>query len=302
MIVISIFVKIFREMQLLVYLIFYPILWLISILPFRLLYIFSDFVCFITYRIIGYRKKTVRKNIALALPHLSEKERLEVEKKFYIHMCDMFLEMIKTMSITRKEMNKRFTFTNIDLFLELEAQKKSICLMCGHYASYEWVVSMNYFINFEGFAIYKRLANKYFDKLVRDIRSKFKATLITTKETVPTIEANYKIGKLGTYGFASDQSPKVYPNTYWSTFMGIETPVHTGAENLSKKFDMNVIFLRTKKVKRGYYEATFEILSDNATNIPDFEITEKFLRLLEKQIYEQPEYYLWTHKRWKHKR
>ncbi|WP_310556729.1 lysophospholipid acyltransferase family protein [Flavobacterium sp.] len=289
-------------MQFLIYLIIYPILWIISILPFRVLYVFSDFVYFMTYHIIRYRKKTVRENLKLALPNLSEKEHLVIEKKFYSHMCDMFLEMIKTMSISEEEMDKRFEFTNLGLFKELESQQKSISIMCGHYASYEWVLSLNKYINFEGFAIYKRLANPYFDKLVRDIRSKFKATLITTKETIPTIESNYKIGKLGAFGFASDQSPKVFPSTYWSKFMGIETPIHTGAESLAKKFDMNIIFLRTKKIKRGYYQASFELLAEDPKNVPDFEITETFLRLLEKQIYEQPEYYLWTHKRWKHKK
>lgn len=289
-------------MQLLIYLIFYPILWLISILPFKLLYIYSDFVCFIIYRLVGYRKKTVRYNIAIALPHLSRNERLEVEKKFYKHLCDIFLEMIKTITISKSELEKRYKFNNLEVYLDLEKQGKSIALLCAHYASYEWAVSMNNVINHKGYGIYKKLANPYFDKLVRDIRSRLNATLITTKETIPTIVENYKSGKLGVFGFASDQSPKVYPNTHWSKFMNIDTPVHVGAENLAKKYDMNVIFLRTKKVKRGYYEASFELLCDNPKEAPNYEITDKFLGLVEKQIYEQPEYYLWTHKRWKHKR
>lgn len=288
-------------MQFLLYILLYPILFLISILPFRLLYIFSDCVYILVYRIIGYRKKTVRENLALALPHLSEKERLLVEKKSYKHLCDMFLEMIKTMTISVKEIEKRFVLKNVDYYLEIEKQGKSIALMCGHYASYEWSISINSRITFEGFAIYKRINNKYFDDLVKKIRSRFKAYLITTKETVPTIESNNEKGVKGLYGFASDQSPQVKQKTYWSKFMGIEVPVYTGAEMLAKKFDMNIMFMKIKKVKRGFYEMEFELLTDDAKSVPDFEITETFLRKVEQQILEAPEFYLWTHKRWKHR-
>jgi len=289
-------------MQFLLYLFLYPLLWFLSILPFRVLYLFSDFVYLIIYYIIGYRKKTVRENIALALPHLSEKERLVIEKKSYQHMCDMFLEMIKTMSISESEMNKRFQFVNLEIYKELEKEGKSIALMCAHYASYEWVISINNKINFKGYAIYKRINNKYFDKLVRDIRSKFKANLITTKETIPTIRENFKNNVLGIYGFASDQSPRISSAFHWNTFMGIEVPVHTGAEMLAKKYDMNIVFLKVEKVKRGYYQAQFQTLSENTSEVLNYEITDQFLKLVEQQIHEAPEYYLWTHKRWKHRR
>lgn len=289
-------------MRFLVYLIAYPFLWCISMLPFRLLYIFSDFTYIIVYYLIGYRKKTVRKNLALALPHLSDDERLLIEKKSFHHLCDMFLEMIKTLSISTKEINKRFVFTNIEIYKSLEVQEKSIALMIAHYGSYEWSISMNSYINFSGYAIYKQLSNPYFDKLVRSIRSKFNAILITTKETIPLIIENNKNKKLSIYGFASDQSPKISSAFHWQKFMGIEVPVHTGAEMLSKKYNMNVVFLKVKKVKRGYYEGTFEVLSENAKEVPNYQITDKFLKLVEQQIYEAPEYYLWTHNRWKHRR
>lgn len=288
-------------MQYLIYLLVYPLLWLISILPFPLLYLFSDAIYIVVYHVIGYRKGTVRKNLSLAFPEKTAKERLSIEKKFYHHMCDMFLEMIKTMTISEAEMDKRFKFTNMEVYTDLEKEGKSIALMCAHYASYEWVISMNKYIHFNGYAIYKRIANPYFDKLVRDIRSRFKAHLITTKDTIPSMQANEEQGIRGVYGFASDQSPKASKAHHWGTFMNIKTPVHTGAEMLAKKFDLNVIFLRTKKVRRGYYEASFEVLSTDVTKVPDYQITDHFLTLVEKQIREAPQYYLWTHKRWKHK-
>jgi len=288
-------------MQFLVYLLVYPILWLISILPFPLLYAFSDGVYILIYHIIGYRKKTVRENLALTLPHLSKKERLDIEKKSFHHLCDMFLEMIKTMSISEEEMNKRFQYTNLQVYLDLERKGKNIALLCAHYASYEWVISMNKKITFEGYAIYKKIANPYFDKLVKKIRSNFNAYLITTKETAKVILKNKLNKKLSTYGFAGDQSPKINKAHHFTTFMGITVPVHTGAEMLAKRFDMNVIFLKVKKLKRGYYQATFEVLSENVKSVPDYEISDMFVKRVEKQIAEAPEYYLWTHKRWKHK-
>lgn len=290
-------------MQFLIYLLVYPIIWAISLLPFPLLYLLSDVIYFIVYYLIGYRKKVVRNNIALALPHLSERERIKIEKKFFSHMCDMFLEMIKTLSISKKEIEKRYTFENLDVYLALEKKEKSIALLCAHYASYEWAVSMNYHITFEGFGVYKQLSNPYFDKLVRKIRSKFKSQLINSKETIPTMASNFRNKKFSLYGLISDQSPKISATHHWQKFMGHEVPVHTGGEMLAKKYDMNVIFLKTKKIKRGYYRASFEILSDgNAKEYANYEITDKFLKLVEQQIYEAPEYYLWTHKRWKHKR
>ncbi|WP_338410394.1 lysophospholipid acyltransferase family protein [uncultured Flavobacterium sp.] len=289
-------------MQLIVFILFYPFLWIISILPFRVLYLLSDFVFFIVYRIIKYRKKTVRENLALALPHLSKPERDLIEKKFFKHLCDMFLEMIKTLSISRKEIENRFVFTNLELYKDLEKKNKSVALLCAHYASYEWTVSMNHYITYKGYGIYKKIANTYFDRLVHHIRSKFKATLISTKETASTIEKNHANGVLSLYGFASDQSPRLDKAMHWCKFMGIETPVHTGAELLAKRYDLNLIFLRVKKVKRGYYEGTFELMAENPKDTKRFEISEDFIHRVEKQILEDPEFYLWTHKRWKHRR
>lgn len=287
-------------MQLVIFLLVYPILWCISILPFRLLYFVSDIMYVFVYHIIGYRKKIVRQNLAIALPHLSDKERLVIEKKSYQHLVDGFLEMIKTMTISDKELHKRFKFTNMELYHEYEAKGKSIAIFCAHYSSYEWLLIMNKHIKFEGFGIYKKIRNKYFDKLVRDIRGKFDATLIDTKETTKVMIDNKRKGVLGVYGFAADQSPKVWKAVHWTTFMGVEVPVHTGAEMLSKRMDMNVLFVKGEKLGRGKYQATFVPMAENPKDVPDYELTDMFFKMVEQQILEKPEYYLWTHKRWKH--
>lgn len=288
-------------MQFLVYILAYPLLWLISILPFRLFYLLSDFVCFIIYRIVGYRKKVVRENLALTLPNLSKSELKVIEKKFYHHMCDMFMETIKTMSISPEEMDRRFQITNLELVNEYAKKGKSVILVASHYASYEWLLTINPKLDFKGIAVYKRVANPYFDKLVRKIRSKYNTELVETRKAIPTMAQNQRNGVLSMYGLASDQSPKLDRIFHSMKFMGVEVPVHTGAEMLAKKYDLSVIFVKVKKVARGYYQATFVSIADNPKDYENYDITEKYLREVEKQIYEAPEYYLWTHKRWKHR-
>ena len=289
-------------MQFLVFILTFPFLWIISILPFRIFYWLSDCIYVLVYYIVGYRKKTVRENLALALPHLSDKERLEIEKKSYHHLCDMFLEMVKTMTISSEEMNKRFKITNLEVIKEYEKKGKSIMLIASHYASWEWLITLNQKISFLGVAVYKKLANKHFDKLVRDIRSKYNTELVPTSKTIPLIANNQKNNIQCVYGLASDQSPKADRIFHWESFMGVEVPVHTGPEMLAKKYDMTVVFAKVKKVKRGYYELTIIPLSDNPKSIPDSEITHAYIKEVEKQILEAPEYYFWTHKRWKHRR
>lgn len=287
-------------MKLLAYLIAYPFLWLISRMPFRMLYAFSDMVFVLIFYLIRYRRRTVRNNLKIALPHLSESEHSRIEKEFYRHMCDMFLEMIKTLSITAEEMDKRFRFTNLEVIHEFEKKQKSIILLYSHYASWEWSIALGRHINFKGYGIYKKIQNPYFDKLVRDIRSKFDATLINTKSTIKKVTQNQENGILGIYGFISDQTPRPQKTHYWETFMGKVVPIHTGGEMLAKKLDMSTIFMKVEKVKRGHYQATFIPITDNPREIPDYQITYRFIKEVEKQILEKPEYYFWTHKRWKH--
>ncbi|MBJ6369442.1 lysophospholipid acyltransferase family protein [Snuella sedimenti] len=288
-------------MQFLIYLLVYPLLWVISKLPFKILYLISDGLYVLVYHIIGYRKKVVTENLNLVFPDKTEKEIASIRKKFYRHLCDMFLEMAKTMSITNKTLEKRFKIVNPEEFERLEGLNKSIILMFGHYASWEWTIVLQNYINFKALAVYKKLANKHFDKLVRDIRSKFDLTLISTKETINTINNNEINNIKSITGFLSDQSPRLSKDVYWGEFMGIEIPCFTGAERLAKKLDLTTAFLKVTKVKRGFYEAKIITLAEDSREYPDYELTNMFLREVEKQITEAPEYYFWTHKRWKHR-
>ncbi|PZR22965.1 MAG: lipid A biosynthesis acyltransferase [Flavobacterium psychrophilum] len=290
-------------MQLLAYILAYPFIWFISILPFRVLYFFSDICYVIVYHIIGYRKKTVRLNLSLTLRHLSPEERKTVEKKFYHHFTDSFFEMAKSLTISDKELKKRFVFTNYELVHEYEAKGKSVIMLLGHYGSYEWLLFMNkFFKTHKGFGIYKVIRNKYFDRLVKKMRGKFDAELIGVRETIPAMRQNERKGILGFYGFISDQSPKLSSTIHWGDFFGMEVPIHVGGEMLAKKIGMNMIFAKVDKTSRGHYKCTFVPVEGDIKEIPNYNISDSFMKMLEQQILDAPEYYLWTHKRFKHRR
>jgi len=237
----------------------------------------------------------------LVFPDKSDKEITSITNKFYHHLCDMIVEAIKSLTISEKEMKKRFTFANVEVLQKLEKEGKSVALMCAHYGSWEWIFILQSYIHNKGYAVYKRLENKYFDRLIKGIRAKYNSELITTKETIPTLIRAKVKKETFICGFVSDQSAKPYKALHWGEFMGYKVPMHTGAEMLAKRIDLAVVFFRVKRLKRGFYETTFETITENPKEFENYEITDQFFRLVEKQIYEAPEFYLWTHKRWKHK-
>lgn len=290
-------------MQFLAFILVYPIIWLISILPLRVLYFFSDFIYILVYYIFGYRKKAISENLFLAFPEKTVKERKLIQKKFYSHFIDIFIEMIKSFTISEKQIRKRYTFTNIELVKQLEAEGKSIIIMGSHYANWEWIFILNKYVNKStlGHAAYTKINNKYFDKQIRASRGRFGTELVITSKIVEVFSKNKKNNVFSMFGLLSDQSPQAHKAKYWSEFMGIKVPIQTGAEHFAKKYDFSVIMMKTKKIKRGYFETDFKLLAKNPTDFKDYEITDLFTRELEKQIREKPEHYFWSHKRFKHR-
>ncbi len=287
-------------MQLLIFLLAYPLLWLISKMPDPLLYSFSDFVFFIAYRVMKYRRKVVAANLVLVFPDKSEAERKQIEKKFYKHLCDSFLEMVKTVNLSKEEVAKKCVLKNVALIQEIE-KKKSIIIVCAHYGNWDWPLSIKNYVSSKNFAVYTKVNNKYFDAWSRKVRARWNTILITQQETVKTIVNNKRDGIRSIYGMLSDQSPQVSRSQYWQDFMGIRVPVINGAETLARKMDFAVVFLKVSKVKRGYYNAEFIPITTDAASTEKGEITDRFINMVEAQIREKPEYYLWTHKRWKHR-
>lgn len=287
-------------MQRLLYWLVYPLLWIISKLPFWLFYKVSDVIFLILYYAVGYRKKTVRFNLKTAFPEKSDAERKSIEKKFYRHMCDMFLEMIKSISISAEELKERFQFDDLSIVEKLVKEQRSSLIMMGHYASYEWLTALQFYFDHSGYGIYKRIKNPYFDKLIHEIREKWNSKLLANKEATFIIRKQQRAGKMATYAFIADQSPKTRKNYHCTDFLGKNVPFFTGVERLAKSEDMPVIYLAVDKIKRGYYKASFKVITENPTTLPDYQITDEFAALLETQIKANPEYYLWTHKRFKH--
>ncbi|MGB5404521.1 lysophospholipid acyltransferase family protein [Robiginitalea sp.] len=288
-------------MQRLVFLLTYPFLWGVSKLPFRLLYLLSDGLFFIIYKVVRYRRKVVKENLELVFPEKSSQERHRIARAFYAHMCDMFLEMIKTMNISEEDLQKHFTFTNLETFRQFEAQDKSTVTFFPHYASWEWTIALDPHIKSKGYGVYQTLNNKYFDRWVRRVRARLGTSLITTNESWKVMGRNNAEGIVATYGMLNDQSPTRKKARYWAPFMGITVPMHVGGETLCKKFDLPALYLKVRKIKRGYYQGTFIVLSAAPKTVPAYEITDAFFRELEIAIREAPEYYFWTHKRWKHR-
>jgi len=287
-------------MQLLVFILVYPALWFVSILPYRLFYLLSDFFFFLVYHLVGYRKKVVYDNLKLVFPEKKEKEILRIRKDFFKHMCDMFMEMVKTMNLSKDEVKKRYDVKNIATIQEIE-KTKSILIVCSHYANWEWNVSINNYVQSRGYAVYQKIGNMYFDKWIKRIRQRWNTTLITQKQTVKTVVRDKSNGITGIFGMVSDQSPQAHRAQYWTEFMGVKAPIFNGAETMARKLDLAVVFLKVSKVKRGFYQAEFIPITTAGSQTAKNEITNQFLRLTEQQIREKPEHYLWTHKRWKHR-
>lgn len=288
-------------MQRIIFLISYPFFMGVSLLPFPLFYRFSDFVYFLIYRVFKYRTKVVRKNLTLAFPEKSLEERAAIEREFYRHMCDVFLEMIKTITISEKEMKKRFVFENIDLIRDIEKQGKSSILVCGHYSSWEGMLSIGYHLNEKAYGIYNKLSNPHFERFIKKSRERHHAYLLPRYETVETIKRYQKEGRVALYGFANDQSPRMKSKSYWRTFMGVKVPVFTGAERIAKEYDLPVTFAAITRVKRGHYKATISLLTEDPKSLKENELTDIFTAKLEEQIHQDPTQYLWTHNRFKHK-
>ncbi len=279
----------------------YPFIWLYSLLPMRILYIKSDFFYFLIYHVFGYRKKVVLENLNLAFPNKTDKEIKDISKKFFKHFVDLIFESIKAFSISEKLILKRYKYKNPELVNIYAKQGRSIALVGAHQANWEWSISLPIPLQIDVYGAYTKLNNKYFEKAVRESREKFGVIGFKTSETVKGIQKNFNNKKQGAYILLSDQSPQPHKTFYWRDFFGIKVPVHTGAEMLSKKFDFVVINYVTKKIKRGYYEVEFQLITDSPKDFENYQITDKYTELTEENIKRQPEFYLWSHKRFKHK-
>jgi KDO2-lipid IV(A) lauroyltransferase len=266
----------------------------------RILYIKSDFFFFLLYYVIGYRKKVVLENLKLSFPEKSNEELKLMSKKFFKHFMDLLMESVKAFSISEKQILKRYAYKNPELVNNLFKQGRSIALVGAHQANWEWSISLPLVLDIPLVGAYTKLNNRFFEKAVRDSREKFGVVGFKTSEMVKGMKKNLVEHKQAAYILLSDQSPQPHKTFYWREFFHTKVPVHTGAEMLSKKFDLAVVNYVTRKVKRGYYETEFQLITDTPKDFDDYQITDKYIDITEKNIRQQPELYLWSHKRYKH--
>lgn len=278
-----------------------PFLYFISILPFWVLYGLSDFLYFVFYYVVGYRKKVVMTNLRNSFPEKSQEELKLIAKKFYKHLTDLTLETIKGATISKKELLKRMRIRPPSYFEVLYKKNTSCIVFMSHYNNWEWVCdAADISAPQKAQCVYKPLSNRAFEKFTNNIRTRFGTRTITMNDTL-RVMLKYKNECTAT-AFISDQAPANPTNSLWISFMGQDTPFMTGAEKIGSKLNCAALYLHVIKVKRGYYECEIEVFADNIASHPENEITSKYVSILEKEIREKPEFWIWSHRRWKHSR
>lgn len=277
-----------------------PFIYLISILPFRVLYIFSDFIYLIIFTLIGYRKKVVYENLRNSFPDKSEEEIDKIARKFYEFFCDLVLETLKTLTISKKALRKHVKFDDVSVFEKYAAQNQSVIIVMGHLGNWELGGARTALEKTHRlYVIYHPLSNKNFNKLIVHMRTRLGNRLYAMNEVLRGMVRDRK--ELTSTAFIADQTPQP-SGAYWTTFLNQDTPVFTGTEKIAQKFKYPIIYFSIKRPKRGLYEMSAELLVEHPENTSENEISELHTKRLERDIVENPEIWLWTHRRWKHKR
>ena len=276
---------------------------IVALLPLRILYILSDLLYPLVYYIGRYRLHIVRKNLKNAFPQNTPQERKAIERRFYRHFCDYFFETIKLLHISDDEMRRRMQFVNAELLESTLNSGRSVIMMLGHYGNWEWFSgSTSRFKDSRIYQIYRPLNNQAFDRLFFNLRTKFGSFGIKKQDTVRDVITLKKDKTRCVVIFIADQTPSRNNLHYWTNFLNQDSSILTGPERLARKLDLPVIFLDTKQVKRGYYTIDMKLVTETPKETPENWITEQYARLMEKCILRNPSGWLWTHKRWKHKR
>jgi len=281
---------------------FVAIAWLIALLPFWLLYLKSDFLFLILYHVVRYRRKVSFENLHNSFPEKTEKEIKQIARKYYRNLADLVLETIKLRHMSKQQIQKRVKVTNSEILQDLYIKQKSALVIMGHCGNWEWASpAITFHTEHKCFGMAKPLSNPFFDRYLLNLRTKFNPDSIVhfkhffrmMVEQRKTLTANLMAG---------DQTPTKSEINYWTTFLNQETAVFLGAEKIAKSLDMPVVFMDTQRIGRMRYEVTLSLITDRPKETAEFEITEKHVRMLENAIRLHPDNWLWSHRRWKHKR
>lgn len=276
------------------YLFVYPL----SKLPLSILYLLSSFFSFLLIYIIRYRRKVILNNIQNSFPELTAKDHQVIATKFYKHFADILIEGIKNLSISKEELTKRLIVKNPELMHQLFKKGKNVILVSGHYNNWEWLISaQNFLFPHQAFGIGMPMTSKFWDQKVNEQRQRFGMKVVHSQNYKAAFES-YKEKPFAILNL-SDQAPPDAEKSYWTYFLNQQTPVLFGTEFMANEYDFAVVFFITRKLKRGFYELELNLISDNPKQLNYGEITEAHTQLLEKEINLNPEFWLWSHKRWK---
>ena len=270
----------------------------IAIWPYCILYLLSDLIYPLIYYIIRYRRKVVRTNLVNSFPEKTEQEIIEIEKKFYKHFCDYVMETIKMLHVSDEEMRKRMRFTNCELIEQMRGDGHPFFVYLGHQGNWEYITSISLWVDpsLSGCQIYHPLSNKVLDHIIYRLRNRFNTVGIPQKNALRGILTMMKEGKQPLLGLIADQRPHRYPEPEWTTFLNQDTPLITGGEALGRRLDAHFLYGSVKCIRRGYYEITLHQIVP--TKDEPFAYTKEYMRMLERDIKEQPHLWLWSHKRW----
>lgn len=293
-------------MSTVLYYILYGVFYVVSLLPFRVLYALSDGAYVLLYHVTRYRRKVVRKNLTNSFPEKSLDEIREIERGFYHWLCDYLNETIKLLSVSEEKLHKHLELRGLDIVEDYFGKGRTCSVLLGHYCNWEWLsaTSIGFVRHKEAITglIYHPLFNKAFDRLFLKIRQSMGGTCIAKNDILRCIVQYRREGKKTLMGYIADQCPKWTSIHLWIEFMNQDTPVFTGGEKIMRSCNDAVFYLEMKRPERGKYVATFKLMTDNPAALEEFAITRMFFSLLEAQIKEAPQYYLWSHNRWKRKR
>lgn len=290
-------------MQILYYLI-YGLWFLLSLLPLRFHYALSDLLYALAYHVLHYRQKVVRKNISESFPEKSTDEQLAIERNFYHWFCDYIVESIKLLTMSERQMRRRLVFKGFETVDRVVGEGQSCAVYLGHYCNWEWITSLPLWVSPQAQCgqIYHAIENPSFDRLFLKLRQRFGAVCIPMAETLRRIIKYRQEGQPVVIGYIGDQVPYWNNIHHWCQFLNHDTPVLTGTERLVRQMGHAAFYMDVRRIRRGYYEAEFQLISREPNKLEQYELTDEYFRRLEQSIRRDPACYLWSHNRWKRTR
>jgi len=272
----------------------------LALFPLPFLYILADFLYLIAFYVIGYRKEVVWQNLKNSFPEKTDKELRKIQKDFYRHLAEVFIETLRSLQISKQELEKRVKIQNLELLTNRLKEGKNVLVLLGHLFNWEWLshitaIKQNYPVYF----VYQPLRNRFFDKLMLTIRTRFGEKAIKMQNVLKDILQNHQENRI--VALLADQSPAGNEKDHWTTFLHQDTAFFAGTEKIALRLQLPVVFCGVRRLKRGYYELYFKEVY-HPKDLPNKSITETYVAFLQKQIEETPANWLWSHKRWKRKK